>query len=56
MPSPSVFGSVLGAVIVVIGILLYLWFLLLPIFIYWRCGRILQRLERLEQFFGTTRR
>ena len=26
--------------------MLYVWFLLLPLFIYWRCGRILQRLER----------
>jgi hypothetical protein len=37
-------------------IVLYIWFLLLPLFIYWRCGRILRRLERLERFFGTEER
>jgi hypothetical protein len=37
-------------------IALYVWFLLLPLFIYWRCGRILRRLERLERFFGTEER
>jgi hypothetical protein len=46
----------LGGLLVVGGVVLYVWFLLLPLFIYWRCGRILRRLERLEHFLGTEER
>jgi hypothetical protein len=37
-------------------ILLWLFYLLLPLLIYWRCGRILKRLDRLEHFFGAEER
>jgi len=35
-------------------ILLYVLYLLLPLLIYWRCGRILRRLEAIERWLGDT--
>jgi len=45
-------AAALGGIVVIALIVLYVWFLFLPLFIYWRCGRILHRLERLERLLG----
>jgi hypothetical protein len=39
----------LGQVLPYFLVLLYVFYLLLPLLIYWRCGRILRRLELLER-------
>lgn len=39
-------GPIMLFYLVIVVVAIFYW--LLPLFIYWRCGRILRRLERLE--------
>jgi hypothetical protein len=50
---PSFNLGTLAGVLYLGVIVLWLFYLLLPLLIYRRCGRILQRLEQLERFLGT---